>query len=69
MLVINMEEPKTCVDCLCNCRIPSPDIVILCRNDFKKHTPFDDGCILKRQADKIDMNYMAEKEAEYVAFD
>lgn len=45
MIQIDIDKPKTCAECLMSCRDSFYEIY--CRNDMKKHEPFDKDCPLK----------------------
>ena len=45
MIHIDIDKPKTCAECLMSCRDSFYEIY--CRNDMKKHKPFDKDCPLK----------------------
>ena len=45
MIQIDIDKPKTCAECLISCRDSFYEIY--CRNNMKKHEPFDKDCPLK----------------------
>lgn len=59
MLLVDLEMPKTCKDCPMSCRGFAPEHGIyfddvICRTDYNKHEPMDDGCPIKGKLDQAD---------------
>lgn len=44
MIVVDIDSPKSCAECPMNCR--TSNNVVLCRNDMRKHTVMDEGCLI-----------------------
>lgn len=56
MLIMDMNMPKTCANCICSYQWYNggnfEDKKIVCKKDLEKHTPGDDKCPIKGVIDE-----------------